>query len=164
MKTHIFLSVFASLLFLQNVNAAVYTCTANGKTVYQGKPCAASGKTVGDRARENREAEKYSSAHNYSSSAPVKSGGKYSEQEWSGICRAASKTARAVMRNRQLGISMNDQMDKLLPSAEPAIKNTIESMIRLAYTKPRFSTPAYMQSAETDFEDEYQLLCLRAKS
>lgn len=53
MKTHIFLSVFASLLFLQNANAAVYTCTANGRTVYQGKPCKGTGKTVGQLMMEN---------------------------------------------------------------------------------------------------------------
>jgi|GEM_PF-794757 len=39
-RTHILLSVFISLFFAQNSFAAeVYTCTVNGKTVYQGKPC-----------------------------------------------------------------------------------------------------------------------------
>lgn len=155
--------IFTTLISFGASAGEIYTCTINGKTVYQGKPCKNTGKTVGDRAKESRDLEKYSATPNYTSNTTTKQGNKYSEQEWSSICRAASKTARAVMRNRQLGISMNDQMDKLLPSAEPAIKGTIESMIRLAYTKPRFNTPAYIQSAETDFEDEYQLLCLRAQ-
>lgn len=155
---------FILLLLVQSSFAAeVYTCTVNGKTVYQGKPCKGTGKTAADRVRENREAERYSTNSNYTSGSTVKHGNKYSKQEWNSICRSASKTARAIMRNRQIGMSMNDQMDKLLPSAEPAIKDTIESMIRLAYTKPRFNTPEYRQRAETDFEDEYQLLCLQAE-
>ena len=158
-----FISITLLLLVQNSFAADVYTCTSGGKTIYQGRPCAGKSKTVGERARENKEAEKYSTTSNDRSNAPTKQGNKYSEQDWKSICRSASKTARAIMRNRQLGISMNDQMDQLLPSAEPAIKGTIESMIRLAYTKPRFSTPEYKQSAETDFEDEYQLLCLRAQ-
>lgn len=152
------------LLFMQNSFAAeVYTCTTNGKTVYQGKPCKGVGKTVGDRVRENKEAERHSTIPTYSASASATQGNNYSEQDWKSICRSASKAAGAVMRNRQLGISMNDQMDTLLPKAEPAIKGIMESMIRLAYTKPRFSTQEYKKSAETDFEDEYHLLCLRAR-
>lgn len=158
-----FISITLLFLIQNSFAAEIYTCTVSGKTVYQGKPCKGTGKTAADRVRENKEADLYSTNSKYTSGSTAKHSNKYSEQEWSSICRAASKTARAVMRNRQLGISMNDQMDKLLPGAEPAIKGTIESMIRLAYTKPRFSTPAYKQSAETDFEDEYQLLCLQAR-
>lgn len=42
------------LLFIQNSFAAeVYTCTVSGKTVYQGKPCKGTGKTVGQLMMEN---------------------------------------------------------------------------------------------------------------
>lgn len=158
-----FISILLMFLAQELFAGEVYTCTVGGKTVYQGKPCKGTGKTAADRVRENKEANLYSTNSKYTSGSTEKRGNKYSNQEWSSICRAASKAARAVMHNRQLGMSMNDQMDKLLPSAEPAIKDTIESMIRLAYTKPRFNTPEYRQRAETDFEDEYQLLCLQAE-
>lgn len=159
-----YLLSIALLILAQNSFAAeVYTCNINGKTVYQGKPCKGTGKTAADRVRENKEAELYSTNSKYTSGSTEKRGNKYSKQEWNSICRSASKTARAIMRNRQIGMSMNDQMDKLLPSAEPVIKDTIESMIRLAYTKPRFNTPEYRQRAEIDFENEYQLLCLQAE-
>lgn len=157
------LSVSILLLTQNTLSAEVYTCTTNGKTIYQGKPCKGVGKTVGDRVRENKEAERHSIVPTYSASASTAQGSKYSDQDWKSICRSASKAASAVMRNRQLGISMNDQMDTLLPKAEPAIRGIMESMIRLAYTKPRFNTQEYKKSAETDFEDEYHLLCLRAR-
>ena len=149
------------LILSQSLFAGVHTCVVNGKTVYQGKPCVGSGKTVGERERERKQVEQYSSA---ATSGSSRQGGKYSEEEWGTICRSASKTASAVMRNRQLGISMNNQMDNLLPAADPAIKGVMESMIRLAYTKPRYSSSQYQQNAITDFEDEYLLMCLQSRS
>ena len=86
----------------------------------------------------------------------------YSQQEWKDICRSASLTARAVMHNRQIGLSMSSQFDNLLPNAEPAIKSSIENMIKLAYGKPRYSSPDGMKRAETEFENEYHLICLRS--
>lgn len=151
------------LALSQSLFAGVHTCVVNGKTVYQGKPCVGSGKTVGERERERKQASQYSTATTTPSSSS-KQGGKYSEEDWGAICRSASKTASAVMRNRQLGISMNNQMDNLLPAADPAIKGVMESMIRLAYTKPRYSSSQYQQNAITDFEDEYLLMCLQSRS
>lgn len=149
------------LILSQSLFAGVHTCVVNGKTVYQGKPCVGSGKTVGERERERKQVEQYSSAPTSGSSGQ---GGKYTEDEWRSICRSASKTASAVMRNRQLGISMNNQLDNLLPGAEPAIKGVVESMIRLAYTKPRYNSTQYQQSAITDFEDEYLTMCLQSRN
>lgn len=151
------------LILSQSLFAGVHTCVVNGKTVYQGKPCVGSGKTVGERERERKQASQYSTATTTPSSSS-KQGGRYSEEDWGAICRSASKTASAVMRNRQLGISMNNQMDNLLPAADPAIKGVMESMIRLAYTKPRYNSTQYQQNAITDFEDEYLLMCLQSRS
>lgn len=151
------------LILSQSLFAGVHTCVVNGKTVYQGKPCVGSGKTVGERERERKQASQYSTA-TAATSNNGKQGGKYTEEEWGSICRAASKAASAVMRNRQLGISMNNQLDNLLPKAEPAIKGVMESMIRLAYTKPRYNSTQYQQNAITDFEDEYLMICLQSRS
>lgn len=46
------LSIMLLLLAQNSLATEVYTCTTNGKTVYQGKPCKGVGKTVGDRVRE----------------------------------------------------------------------------------------------------------------
>lgn len=47
------LSISILLLTQNTLSAEVYTCTVNGKTVYQGKPCKGTGKTVGQLMMEN---------------------------------------------------------------------------------------------------------------
>ncbi|MDR0237918.1 hypothetical protein [Acinetobacter sp.] len=88
----------------------------------------------------------------------------YSEQEWKDICKSASLTARTVMHNRQLGHSMSSQFDTLLPNAQPDNKASIENMIKLAYGRTRYSTSENMKRAESEFENEYHLICLRSYS
>lgn len=89
---------------------------------------------------------------------------KYSEEEWFSICKSTAGAAKAIMNSRQRGVSMTEMMDKVVGTAEPAIKDVVKAFVIAAYEKPRFNTSEYQQKAEIDFENEAYLVCIKARS
>lgn len=91
------------------------------------------------------------------------SGNKYSEEEWLSICKSTSSTAKSIMNSRQRGASMVDMMDKVVGSADPAIKEIVKAFVIDAYNQPRFDTLEYQQKAELDFENNAYLTCIKVR-
>ncbi|RKG47245.1 hypothetical protein D7V64_17015, partial [Acinetobacter cumulans] len=90
-------------------------------------------------------------------------GNKYTEEEWLAICKSSTGAAKAIMTNRQKGVSMTDMMDKVVQPADPAIKDVARALVIDAYSRPRFDTPEFQQKSILDFENSAYLACLKAR-
>lgn len=89
---------------------------------------------------------------------------KISDEEWLGICKSAAGAAKGIMNARQRGVTMTEMMEKVVGTADPAVKDVARAMVISAYEKPRFDTPEYQQKAEIDFENESYLACIKSKT
>lgn len=87
----------------------------------------------------------------------------YSEGEWLSICKSTAGAANAIMSSRQKGVAMTEMMDKVVGTAEPAIKDIIKAFVIDAYNKPRFDTPEYQQKSILDFENYAYLTCIKVR-
>jgi hypothetical protein len=77
------------------------------------------------------------------------------------ICTQFGKLAEAVMVNRQKGISLTTQIEKVAPKEAGPTRDLIASVIIAAYDAPRYHAPENQRRAAEDFRNEAEAQCLR---
>ena len=87
----------------------------------------------------------------------------YSEDEWLSICKSTAGAANAIMSSRQKGVAMIEMMDKVVGTAEPALKDIIKAFVIEAYNKPQYNSPEFQQKSVLDFENYAYLTCIKVK-
>lgn len=76
------------------------------------------------------------------------------------ICSASGNVAQVVMENRQNGIPMSVQVEKILPPTEPA-RSLVMAIIVAAYDVSRYSSPDNVRRAVEDFRNDTEAKCFR---
>jgi hypothetical protein len=77
-------------------------------------------------------------------------------------CTALSQLAEKIMENRQKGVPMHQQMERI--SGTDEIHELGRTLIVEAYDTPKFGSPKYKNEAITEYGNEAMLACYKAKS
>jgi hypothetical protein len=76
------------------------------------------------------------------------------------MCRLNGENAALVMRNRQIGVPMDQIMELATRSfKKKADRDYARAVVIAAYQVPRFSTVEYQEKAVTDFANAVMAAC-----
>lgn len=78
------------------------------------------------------------------------------------VCAAFGELAEVVMRNRQSGVGLTEQMRRVPPQEHGPERDVITAIIMGAYDVTRFSTAENQRRAAQEYRDDAELQCLRA--
>lgn len=77
------------------------------------------------------------------------------------FCGSRAELAAVVMDGRQSGRPLSSVMQRVAGAKDtpPAVREDARAMVLDAYSRPRFSTPAYQKRAVVEFSNEYYRSC-----
>ena len=75
-------------------------------------------------------------------------------------CASLAELAEALMMARQEGVALAVALQ--IAASDPAIREVVESMARMAWSENRWNSPDTQRRAVSDFRDRMHLLCLGA--
>ncbi len=87
--------------------------------------------------------------------------GRYSSERLE-VCNDYADVGRTVMQNRQEGKSMQVQM-MAAQKMDPGLRDSIGSIIEMAYEEPRYTTPQAQQLAIDEFTNERYAECVKVR-
>lgn len=80
----------------------------------------------------------------------------------SDLCSSQSDLAAVIMKARQSGISISKSLKIADSSSDANLGNATKALVKLAYTKPRYSSDEFRENAVVDFGTEVYNLCVQA--
>lgn len=77
-------------------------------------------------------------------------------------CGSYGKLAETLMESRQIGMSMQKQMESAEKQSEP-LRSQVQSMLIMAYERPRYNSEENQRREIENFRDQIYLECIKFK-
>jgi len=74
------------------------------------------------------------------------------------LCPKIGEVAETIMRGRQNGVAMSTMMNM---ADDNDVKGLVQSLIKMAFETPRYSSQEYRLEAEQDFRAKVEGICYK---